>query len=412
MSFHPPSRRSTGWRSTGAAVVLVASILAAMAFGPPVAAGSSHRAAAPTGSWSGRRAGGHVATALPRATPPYRVVGNEVIGANHVRLVPYGFVVDCMALKSPPVSALCTGNSGQDPWNATAMLNAARRYWHADVIRFQVADPYLFSGGGINAGYLHLVDRLVDQATSLHMASIVTLQTERFNEPVFPTEMAVRFWKFMAKHFRSNPNVLFDLFNEPRLRESVAGGPDNLWRIWRNGGTAAGVHYVGDQALVKAIRGEHAHNVIIAESNDFDRVLNLLPEYYLNGKNIAYGVEPNLSPAHDTKPEWVHAFGRFTVNVPIFPEAFLPRFQECNATAPTILPQLFKYLNSIHMGLIVWTLLPGVTTVGTDLRNPTTFARSRRSTDPCFHGGKHAVPSTTYGEGAAIRKYYAANSPG
>lgn len=349
------------------------------------------------------------------ALPPYTVMHNRVMGSNGVRFVPYGFVIDCMALTDVPVNELCMGDSNDDPWPGSTMLNAAAGFWHADVIRFQVAQEYLFdSSGSVNTQYLSLIDQLVDQATSLQMASIITLQEERFHAPPLPTETAVRFWAYMAKHFKNNANVLFDLFNEPRLPVSAVGGSERkLWQIWRNGGTVGGVRYVGDQTLVKTIRHAGADNVIVAESNDHDKDLTLLPHYYLKGRNIAYGVEPDLSTKEDTKPEWKADFGKLTADVPILPEAFLPYYEECNATAPTVLPRLLAYLQSIHMGLIVWTLLPGVTTVNDNLDKPTTFALKRRSTDPCFGGHPHhAVPTTTYGEGRDILNYYAAHSPG
>ena len=173
------------------------------------------------------------------ARPPYRVKGNEVVGTNGVRFVPYGFVIDCMALTDVPVSDLCNGDSNQDPWNASDMLTAAASFWNADVIRFQVAQEYLFKPNGrVNTNYLGLIDSLVDQATSLNMASIITIQEERFHAPPMPTATTVRFWSYMAKHFASNPNVLFDLFNEPRLSASAVGGSERrLWQVWRNGGT-------------------------------------------------------------------------------------------------------------------------------------------------------------------------------
>src|SRR5437763_4260691 len=162
--------------------------------------------------------------ARPAATPPFKVKANKVVGTNGVQFVPYGFVIDCAALTDVPVGVLCNGDSNQDPWNASAMLTAAASFWNADVIRFQVSQEYLFNPSGhVNAKYLALIDSLVNQAARLHMASIVTLQEERFHAPPFPTTTAIRFWSFMAKHFRANPNVLFDLFNEPRLSTSAVG---------------------------------------------------------------------------------------------------------------------------------------------------------------------------------------------
>lgn len=376
----------------GVAVVVALLAFTATSFGAPV------RSQAPTA-----------------ATPPYKVKGNKVVGTNGVQFVPYGFVIDCMALTDVPVNDLCNGDSNQDPWTASAMLTAAASFWHADVIRFQVAQEYLFKPSGrVNTQYLDLIDSLVDQATSLDMSSIITLQEERFHAPPFPIETAVRFWSYMAKHFASNPNVLFDLFNEPRLSTSAVGGSEQkLWQVWRDGGTVGGVQYVGNQTLVSTIRKAGAKNVIIAEGNNADSDLKLLPEHYLSGKNIAYGVEPNLSTNEDTQAEWNQDYGRFTTAVPILPESFRAKYQECNPNAPTVLPQLFSYLRTIHMGLIVWTLLPGVTTVGTNLTDPTTFGFSRRSTDPCLFGRRrHAPPTSTYGEGADVQRYFANHSPG
>jgi hypothetical protein len=244
------------------------------------------------------------------------------------------------------------------------------------------------------------------------MASIITLQEERFNAPPLPTNTAIRFWAYMANHFKGDGHVLFDLYNEPRMLAAAAGSETRLWEIWRNGGTVGGIHYVGDQALVHTIRRTGATNVIVAEGNDFDRDLSLLPSYYLRGANIAYGVEPNLTGKKDTETQWKADYGNLAADVPILPEAFLPHYQECSATAPVVLPRLLGYLQSIHMGLIVWTLLPGITTVGHNLYAPTTFSPQRRSTDPCFSGGKRANKHTTYGEGGDILNYYAAENPG
>jgi hypothetical protein len=61
------------------------------------------------------------------------------------------------------------------------------------------------------------------------------------------------------------------------------------------------------------------------------------------------------------------------------------------------------------MGVIVWTLLPGVTTQGTDLEKPTSFEKKLASTDPCLtREGKGATPETLYGEGADIHKFFTA----
>jgi hypothetical protein len=98
-----------------------------------------------------------------------------------------------------------------------------------------------------------------------------------------------------------------------------------------------------------------------------------------------YGVEPNLAGNDDTLAEWESHFGDLASSYPIFPEAFLPHYEECNANAPTVLPRELNYLGRIHMGAIVWTLLPGEMTQGDDLERPTSFTPKRLArTDPCL----------------------------
>src|SRR5205807_1942578 len=67
----------------------------------------------------------------------------------------------------------------------------------------------------------------------------------------------------VARTFKDNSSVLFDLFNEPY--------PDNnqntaaAWTCWRDGGTCSGVHYqvAGMQELVNAVRATGATNIIL-----------------------------------------------------------------------------------------------------------------------------------------------------
>jgi Cellulase (glycosyl hydrolase family 5) len=344
---------------------------------------------------------------------PYHVSGNKVLGRNGNRFVPYGFVIDCAA-PAKPVASLCRGGTKTQPWTGARMLAAAARFWHADVVRIQVASDQLMPGQDtINRTYLKLIDRLVARATRLHLVTILSLQTEYFNGPALPTTAAVRFWRFVAHHFKTNPDVMFDLYNEPRLRPSATLSESELWALWQHGGTFDGVRYVGDNALIKTIRHQHSRNVIIAESNQFDRDLSQLPTHLLTdpGHNTIYGVEPNLNGKDKTKAEWKVNFGDLAGRLPIFPEAFLPRFAECNASAPKLLPRLLNYLRQIQMGAIVWTLQPGITTQGPHLGLPTTFSPKNAPTDPCLIGqATHAAVDTTYGEGADIRRFFIALS--
>jgi hypothetical protein len=356
------------------------------------------------------------ATALPLVPPepPFHVSGNKVLGHNEVRFVPQGFVIDCAAYDKP-VETLCKGETEQDPWPVEEMLKAAAGFWHANVVRVQVAPEQLMPGSSeVDKAYLELVESIVSQATKkLGMVTILTDQTEEFDGPALPVKSDISFWKYMASRFKGNDRVMFDLYNEPRLVPGSEETPElteeKMWKLWQKGGTYDGIEYVGDNALIKAIRETGAENVLIAESNQFDRDLSELSTHLLTGTNIVYGVEPNLNEKDRTQEEWEEHFGTLAKTYPIFPEAFLPSYEECNAEAPALLPEELDYLGKIDMGVIVWTLLPGVTTQGTDLEKPTSFEKKLASTDPCLtREGKGATPETLYGEGADIHKFFTA----
>lgn len=351
-------------------------------------------------------------TAIPVGPiPPYHVRGNEVLGKNNLQFVPRGFVIDCAAFDQP-VASLCTGKSRQNPWPVDRMLTAAAGFWYANVVRVQVAPELLMPGQDtINTTYLKLIQSIVNKATSLHMVTILSDQTERFHGPALPVASDIAFWQYMAAQFKSNPRVMFDLYNEPRLRPTTttpALTENRMWQLWQDGGTYNGTKYVGDNAIIAAIRSTGANNVLVAESNQLDTDLSELPTHLLTDpeRKTVYGVEPNLTPSDDTLAEWKTHFGDLAGTYPIFPEAFLPHFEECNQAAPTILPKELNYLGRIGMGVIVWTLRPGETTQGDDLEKPTSFNPTLAGTDPCLTKHTPVTKKTLYGEGADILRFF------
>jgi endoglucanase len=93
-------------------------------------------------------------------------------------------------------------------------------------------------------------------------------------KPMPDAAQAIPFWRSVAKTFKGNNAVIFDLFNEP-FPEAVAGETEaSAWSCWRNGGTCAGLDYrvAGMQDLVHAVRSTGARNVLmlggLAWSND------------------------------------------------------------------------------------------------------------------------------------------------
>jgi endoglucanase len=86
-----------------------------------------------------------------------------------------------------------------------------------------------------------------------------------------PGTSAERMWASVARWFKGNDAVLFDLFNEP-YPERAAGSQTQGWKCWRDGGSACpGIDYrvAGMQSLVNAVRSAGARNVIMLGGLDY-----------------------------------------------------------------------------------------------------------------------------------------------
>ena len=84
-------------------------------------------------------------------------------------------------------------------------------------------------------------------------------------KPMPDAAHSVRFWTSVARAFKGNNAVIFDLFNEP-YPNLVSGATEaEGWRCWLHGGKCTGIGYrvAGMQPLVNAVRSTGARNVIM-----------------------------------------------------------------------------------------------------------------------------------------------------
>ena len=153
--------------------------------------------------------------------------------------------------------------------------------WKANLIRLPVKEEYWFGraagqkDGG--AAYRELVDTAITLVAN--RGAYVLLDLHRFRAP--RAEHA-EFWKDAATRYKDHPALLFDLFNEPH---------GTTWEVWRDGGYVAekkgpadedafltpeekakggkGFQAIGMQALVGAVRGTGARNIVVAGGLDW-----------------------------------------------------------------------------------------------------------------------------------------------
>ena len=153
--------------------------------------------------------------------------------------------------------------------------------WKANLIRLPVKEEYWFGKGpgqkDGGAAYRELVDAAVTFVAN--RGAYVLLDLHRFRAP--RAEHA-EFWKDAAPRFKNHPALLFDLFNEPH---------GTSWEVWRDGGYVLekkgtadedafltpeekakggkGFQGIGMQALVDAVRGTGARNIVVVGGLDW-----------------------------------------------------------------------------------------------------------------------------------------------
>lgn len=153
--------------------------------------------------------------------------------------------------------------------------------WKANLIRLPVKEEYWFGKGpgqkDGGAAYRELVDAAITLVAN--RGAYVLLDLHRFRAP--RAEHA-EFWRDAATRFKDHPAVLFDLFNEPH---------GTSWEVWRDGGYVTekkgpadedafltpeekakggkGFQAIGMQALVDAVRGTGARNLVVCGGLDW-----------------------------------------------------------------------------------------------------------------------------------------------
>lgn len=112
-------------------------------------------------------------------------------------------------------------------------------------------------------GYTAQLEQVIGQANAAGLYVILDLHDDAQSGSPYgkgadvPKTESVAFWKVIASHFKANPMVLFDVYNEPHE-------PD--WNTWLHGGvTIGGATAVGFPSLVSAIRSVGAEQIIVVE---------------------------------------------------------------------------------------------------------------------------------------------------
>jgi len=271
--------RGMPWSRSGHSVAAVA-VVATLG----VAVVGTILAGCGSGSGSGRPAGsrttGDTITAFSGAAPPLHVSGNALVDTAGQRIILRGVNRSGGEYACVQFGGVWDGPMGQ------ASVAAIKR-WRVDAVRVPLNEACWNSASYVNpaaagsnyqravAAYVRLLNRNgIVAILDLHWTAgaysgpwaMCTSARATCQKPMPDRAQSVTFWRSVARTFKGNNAVIFDLFNEPFPELANGGNQAAGWRCWRDGGSAcAGIDYpvAGMQTLVDVIRAAGASNVIM-----------------------------------------------------------------------------------------------------------------------------------------------------
>jgi endoglucanase len=252
---------------------------------------------------------------------PYHTQGTRIIGADKK---PYLF----HGIGRSGLEFTCFGDghfSAQElSYMGTGKNTSTATYWQANTVRLPLSEYFWLKGDPAKycpaSQYQQLVKNSVAALTKSQLNVILDLHhsdaggqvTGQGQTLAMPDADSVTFWKQVAATFKGNNNVLFELYNEPH--------PPN-WACWQQGCalTNDGGHSyqsVGMQALVNAVRGTGAGNIVIIGGVRWGFDISQIAKFPITGKDIVYSSHPY--PYGDKGPNtWDQAFGTISASYPV-----------------------------------------------------------------------------------------------
>ena len=303
-----------------------------------------------------------------QANAGFRVEGNRLI-LDGEPFVPLGFTM--VGLLSPTMTGTA-GTAGQH--YGQAELDAAKS-WGANTMRFQISQRGFDPTDSLHTdSYVQRVKDGVALARGNGFAVILSMQDQSYSggdATEMPEPQTLRAWPEVASHFNGDPGIIYEVFNEPKVKDTAAD-----WQLWLSGGTYNGVTVIGHQQLVDTIRATGATNVLIVEGTRVGKSFIGFPGISDPLSQLAFGIHPYLNSPILDPTKWDSYFGNFSqTHVVIATEwSATSNSNFCESTWPTVSPQLLAYLKSHNIGVMPWAFDITGTLIKDWNWTPTSFA--------------------------------------
>ena len=225
------------------------------------------------------------------------------------------------------------------------------RGWGANVIRITLAEDAWNQQcltTAYDTSYRSYIQDVVNWITSRGMVALLELTvnprficdataTSKQKMADFPGSVVM--WQSVARIYKSNPLVAFELYNEPH---------DITDDVWRNGGTVSDNGLVwqaaGMQQLYNAVRGEGADNLVFIDGTHWAATP---PALRVSGYNVAYAAHiytcPDQAPPNCTVVKKIGPGGLLWVRVPVDnpydPTPVMDRWNKFAAANPLVISE-------------------------------------------------------------------------
>ena len=260
---------------------------------------------------------------LSHNLPPLRTSGNRIINSvtGEATLL-RGINRSGLEYSEPDEQGFLSGAS-----ISRAEVYAITRQWRANIVRLPFNQDWVLRGraGRSAEEYQQALDQVIYWASMFGAYTLLDLQwlnaeriyggNRNFVAPL-PNMQSVELWSTLARRYKDEPAVVYDLFNEPHDRLA-----DDPWPLNKPDGTtypASQMRVTMDEwqpwarALTQAIRNENPDALIFIGGTNWAYDLRGMPIDDL--ENVVYSthVYPNKGD------DWDNVFGDLSQSVPVF----------------------------------------------------------------------------------------------
>ncbi len=292
---------------------------------------------------------------LPK--PPLRVDGNLLRDSDGQRFLLTG-------VNMPGLEAFTPAKADLDAQQAmmSFTFRVIQQRWNMNAVRLPVS-PWIWKRDG--QSYLDRIKAVAAAANQeglvVILAALEDARSGAPDDPGLPSAILPDFWKACAGAFRDAPLTIFSLYHEPSTR-NIAGAVPTVhlasdWQVWLKGGALTqGRSAVGMQALVDAIRGVGATQIIAASSfHDTLDFQGFGPDAYLRDASVLYEVHPFYD--HGVTDESRSAnFGFVAAKFPVLAGEWGMPFGQAGAACRAIPASVDQATNLLYQTLAYFNL--------------------------------------------------------